>query len=422
MSRFVPFRLPENLMLGCATAATQIEGGDTNNSWYEWSTLAGKIKDGSSTLRANQHWERYGTDIDLMANMGIGYYRLGIEWSRIEPTQNHFDEAAVEHYRSEIKQLLAHNIRPLITLHHFSNPLWFEKSGAFETPTSIQIFRRFVIYVVEHLKDLCTDYVTINEPNVYATLSYIYGDWPPGKKSLISALKVMRNLTFCHLNAYRDIHQIYGTLPVNVGFANHLRVFSPLRNQPLDRFGAKLLAYLFQGALTQSMATGKLAFPLGLTAPFGKGRFYDYIGINYYTRSAVRGFKELVMPGHPQNDLGWEIYPEGLTTLCQKQYQKYKAPIWITENGTCMQDDRRRIQFIYDHLRQIADNALTVERFYHWTFMDNFEWLEGEHAPFGLVHCDFNTQERTIRPSGQFYSELIRTRQVSSEMIERYLD
>jgi beta-glucosidase len=107
MSRVNPFRLTENLMLGCATAATQIEGGDTNNSWYEWSTRPGKIKDGSSTLQANQHWERYESDINLMANMGIGYYRLGIEWSRIEPAQNQFDEAAIGHYRSEIKQLLA---------------------------------------------------------------------------------------------------------------------------------------------------------------------------------------------------------------------------------------------------------------------------------------------------------------------------
>ncbi len=422
MSRFTPFSLPERLRLGCATAATQIEGGDTNNSWYTWAKEPGHIKDGSSPFRANQHWNFYPEDLKLMADMGIHEYRFGIEWSRIEPSRGVFDETAMQHYRAEIIYMLALGIHPLVTLHHFTNPIWFEEAGAFESDESIELFRRFAAYVVRNLSDLCTDYVTINEPNVYVANGYIFGTWPPGKKTTFTAFKVMRNLTLCHLHTYIDIHKMYKDKEVRVGFANHLRVFISYGRNPFYFLQAKIMEYLFQGAITRSMSTGKLSFPLGCTAPLGKGRFYDYIGINYYTRSAIKNFSETDLPGRPRNNLGWDIYPEGLSILCRKQYKKYKAPIWITENGTCDAKDSFRSAFIYDHLKQIVDENLPVERYYHWTFMDNFEWAEGESAPFGLVACDFETQVRTVLPSGHFYSEIITNREVSQTMIDHYLD
>ena len=422
MSRFVPYSLPDNLKLGCATAATQIEGGDKNNSWYAWSQTPGHISDGSSPFRANQHWQLYDEDLQLMSEMGIRDYRFGIEWSRIEPSEGVFDDKAMEHYRTEILRMIQYGIHPLVTLHHFSNPIWFEKMGAFETRESVGLFQRYAAYVVSHLSDLCTDYVTINEPNIYAVNGYVFGSWPPGKNSLLMYFKVMRNLTLCHLHAYRDIHAQYGAKEVRVGFANHLRVFIPYNKNPVYACQALIMKYLFQGALTKSMSTGKLAFPIGWTAPLGKGRYYDYIGINYYTRSVIKNFKEKDLPDRLRNDLGWDIYPEGLSILCNEQYKKYQAPIWITENGTCDKEDQFRSAYIYDHLRQITDGKLPVERYYHWTFMDNFEWAEGESAPFGLVKCDFETQERTIRSSGRFYSEMIGRRQVTPGMIELYLN
>ncbi len=421
MDRFLPFSLPDGLQLGCATAATQIEGGDRNNSWYAWSQIPGHVRDGSSPFRANQHWTLFEEDLRLMSDMGIKQYRLGIEWSRIEPSEGVFDDESMEHYRSEIIRMQSYGIQPLITLHHFSNPIWFEEKGAFENKSCIPVFRRYSAYVVNHLKDLCTDYVTINEPNVYAVAGYLYAMWPPGKKSFFTYLRVMKYMSLCHLHAYRDIHAVYGTQPVRVGFANHMRVFAPAGKNPLDAAAARFMAYVFQDAITKSMSTGCLSPIFGLGRPLGKGRFYDYIGINYYSRSFIHNFSEISLPGHPKNDLGWDIYPEGLSFLCKKFYQKYHAPIWITENGTCDKEDTFRSAFIYDHLKQIADEELPVERYYHWTFIDNFEWAEGEDAPFGLVSCNFETQERKVRRSGTFYSELIRQRKVTSEMIEKYL-
>ena len=422
MERITPFSLPDELLLGCATAATQIEGGDTNNSWYEWAQKPGVIRDGSSPFRANDHWRRLEADTALMAEIGLQCYRLGVEWSRIEPEEGRFDPAAIEHYRQELQLLREKGIRPLVTLHHFSNPLWFERKGAFENESSIPVFRRFVDHVVTALQDLCDEYVTINEPNVYATMGYVFGTWPPGRKNSLKAFRIMKHLAMCHIHAYRDIHRIFGNRPVQVGFANHLRVFDPLSASPLDRMGARLLDHLFQGAVTEAFMTGRFKWPVGSGAPLGEGRYYDFIGINNYTRNTVSGLSYSTKQDTDLTDLGWEIYPKGLADLCKAQYQRYQAPIWITENGICAADDRKRVAYISDHLRQALASGTPVERYYYWTFMDNFEWAEGESAPFGLVACDFTTQERSVRPSGRFYQELIQNRQLSQDMIDRYLN
>lgn len=420
-----PFSLPENLLLGTATAATQIEGGDKNNSWYAWCEQ-GHIHDGSTTLRANDHWNRWREDIELMAELGHQTYRMGVEWSRIEPEQGKFDASAIEHYREELKLLHEKGIKPLVTLHHFTNPLWFERMGAFQNKQCVELFRKFVKFTVGSLYDLCSDYITINEPNVYGTLGFVFGEWPPGKKSLPSGLHVFKNLTLCHLYSYRDIHELYkekGTaIEPRVSFANHLRVFHPMRRQNLaDRLGAGALSYLFQDALTKAMFTGVLQFPIGIGAPVGKGSFCDLIAINYYTRGAVKGVDNGTFSDVPKNDLGWEIYPQGLAALMKEQYEKYKLPIWITENGTCDKKDAFRASYIYDHLKAAVDSGLPLERYYHWTFMDNFEWLEGESAPFGIVQCDFATQERTVKRSGEFYSKIIKNKGVTQKMVEEYL-
>lgn len=416
------FRFPKDFLMGSATAATQIEGGFTKSNWVRWCE-EGHIKDGSSCTRANDHWNRYAEDIEWMKKLNHKVYRMGLEWSRIEPENGRFDKSAIEHYRDEISLLLKNNIKPLVTLHHFSHPLWFCEEGEFETEKSVSYFERYVSQVVENIGDLVSEYITINEPNVYAVMGYYFALWPPGKKDIGLLLRVYRNMARCHIAAYRAIHRIrkekgFGGKTM-VGVANHLRVFVPFSKNPVDYIAAKLMDYLFQGGITRLMSYGSIL-------PFvnRKEKFYDFIGINYYTRSAVRCFSEKTMPGRPVNDLGWEIYPEGLYLLCRKFYKKYRAPVWITENGTCDEKDEFRARFIYDHLYQVyrlINDGIPVERYYHWTLMDNFEWIEGESARFGLIHVDFNTQERTLRKSGEFYGQVCRDNSVSEEMIKKYL-
>jgi beta-glucosidase len=418
-----PFRLRDGFLLGVATAATQVEGGDRNNSWYDWAAR-GHVKDGSTPLRANDHWKRFREDIARMASMRVQVCRMGLEWSRFEPEEGRFDAAAIAHYRDELQALRAAGIRPLVTLHHFSNPMWFEERGAFETPDGIDVFLRFVRKAVESLGDLCSEWVTINEPNVYATNGYFFGDWPPGKKDLRLAMRVMRHMAVAHMRAYRAIHEIRSGCgfggATKVGFANHFRVFVPMRAGSLvDRIGARAMERLFQGAVTRSMLTGRLSLPLGHGRPCGKGPFADYIGVNYYTRSAVKGFSAGILPGVPASDLGWEAFPDGLAQIVRKCRRIAPLPVWITENGICVRDDRRRIRYVAEHLAQVAEDP-SVERYYHWTFIDNFEWLEGEGAPFGLIALDFATQERRERASGRFFADVIAARGLTWELVEKY--
>ena len=418
------FSLKKDLTLGAATAATQIEGGEENNNWARFAR-EGKVYDKTSPIRACDHYNRFREDIDLMAEMGIEIYRFGIEWSRIEPAEGAFDPDALAHYREEIEYMTAKGIRPMLTLHHFTNPLWFEDMGGFMGKRSVDIFMRFAERVIDALGDLVEDYITINEPNVYATNSLFWGNWPPEKKSLSALVKCFSNMTACHIKAYEMIHRKrreMGKDTTRVSFANHLRVFEPKdKDNPWHRFCARASEWLFQGAITKAMMTGKCTFPVMKREGVTPGRYYDFIGINYYSRSTVTGFADGVREGSDVNDLGWEIYHEGLIELAKRLDGEYHAPVYVTENGTCDNNDSFRPLFVYDQLKLISETENPIERYYHWSFMDNFEWREGESARFGLVRVDYETQTRTVNNSGKLYADIIKNRGVTDEAYEKYV-
>ena len=415
------------LLLGAATAATQIEGGDENNNWAQFARK-NKIFDGTTPTRACDHYNRWREDIDLMAEMGIEAYRFGIEWSRIEPVPGKFDEQVLAHYREEIEYMLSKGIRPMMTLHHFTNPIWFECIGGFTNKRSPDIFLAFAGKVIDTLGDLVDDYITINEPNVYSTNSLFYGIWPPEKRSMKALIKAYSNFTAAHIRAYRMIHEKRREMGKDnsqtmVSFANHLRVFEPQNSKNVfHKFSAWLSEYLFQGAITKAMMTGKCTFPVLKRKGVRRGKYYDFIGINYYSRSTVKGISDGVKEGCIKNDLGWEIYHDGLIELSNRLYNEYKAPVFVTENGTCDNTDSFRSLFIYDQMKAISETSNHIERYYHWSFMDNFEWREGESARFGLVHVDYETQTRTVKPSGEFYADIIKNRGVTDEAYEKYVE
>ena len=430
-----PYELGTDFLLGTATAALQIEGGDRNNNWYRWSEMK-RIKDGSHSLRANDHYNRLEEDIALMKDMNHHTYRLGLEWSRIEPSPGEWSNEGLSHYRRELTLLREAGIIPLVTLHHFSHPLWFEDMGGWENPDSPELFRRFTLQVLQELGHLASDWITINEPNVYALGGYVSGDWPPGKTSIPSYLRVLKNMIAAHILAYGEIHRIRQEKlfpgKTRVGVANHIRIFDPEDN-PGARTAATLMDHMFHQLAVTGMVEGKMLFPLGVgTRPKGvmPGFYMDFFGLNYYTRDIVAyaPFSLATMfgrqksdPALAKNDLGWDIYPEGLYRICKAYYSRYQVPIYITENGICDAEDNQRPRYIIEHLAQVArlrQEGVPVERYYHWTLMDNFEWIEGESARFGLVHCDFDTQVRTIRQSGHLYSEICRTRAVTQKMID----
>lgn len=418
------FSIPRGMLMGVSTASMQIEGGQLDTNWHDW-YRQGKIKDGSDPSIANDHWEKWREDTALMAHMGLQIYRFGVEWARLMPEEGKVDEKAVERYRQELLLLKEHGIRPLMTIHHFSNPMWFEKKGAFEKRENLHFYLELVEMVIDRFGDLCSDYITINEPNVYATNSYFFGLWPPGKTDVWKTLKVMENLAYCHIRAYQIIHEkrrAMGYTDTMVGCANHLRVFAP-RNprNPWHRLCAPLTAFLFQNALTKAMTLGRFPFPLRNHGKFPEGEYTDFIGLNYYSRSTVSGIGDGVRENSPRNDLGWEIYPQGIVECASQLYQLLPRPIWVTENGTCDNDDRFRCRYLYEHLKALSESGLPFERYYHWCFCDNLEWVEGNSAQFGLVRVEEKTRERQVKASGRFYSEVIRHGGVTEAMYEQYV-
>ncbi len=423
------FKLKEGLLLGAATAGAQIEGGDPNTNWARFSE-EGKIYDGTTILNACDHYNRWREDIDLMAELGIQVYRFGVEWSRIEPEKEIFDLTVITHYREMIEYMLEKGIRPMMTLHHFTHPLWFEDMGGFTNKLSPDIFMHYAEKVIDYLGDLVDDYITINEPNVYSTNSLFYGTWPPEKKSLSALIKAYSNFTACHIRAYKMIHEKrakMGKKPEEtlVSFANHLRVFEPKNPKNLwHKFSARASEYLFQGAITKAMMSGKCIFPVLKRKGVKRGKYYDFIGINYYSRSTVSGLSDGVREDCFKNDLGWEIYHEGLIELSNKLSKKYgkKYPVFVTENGTCDNNDAFRPLFIYDQLKAISETDNRIERYYHWSFIDNFEWREGESARFGIVRVDYQTQERTVKNSGRLYADIIKNNGVTEEAYEAFAE
>ena len=422
------FSLKKGLLLGTATAATQIEGGDENNNWARFAG-EGKVDDGSTPVRACDHYNRWREDIDLMAEMRMQIYRFGIEWSRIEPKRGEFDQSVLEHYRAEIEYMKSLGIKPLLTLHHFNNPLWFEDIGGWTNKESVDIFLSFSSRVIDSLGDIVDEYITINEPNVYCLNALFYGIWPPEKKSLSAFVKAFSNMAAAHIKCYELIHSKRigmgkGRDETKVSFANHLRVFDPKNpKNPWHRICSSLIEHMFQGAITDAMMRGRCVFPVIRRKGVKKGKYYDFIGINYYSRSTVSGISDGVRDNCFKNDLGWEIYHRGLIDLSEALSHKYgrEYPVFVTENGTCDNTDSFRSRFIYDQLKLISETNNRIERYYHWSFTDNFEWREGEAARFGIVHLDYDTQKRTIKNSGYLYSEIIKNQGATDETYESFV-
>ncbi|MCE5343641.1 MAG: family 1 glycosylhydrolase [Eubacteriales bacterium] len=419
------FTLKEGMLLGTASAATQIEGGETDHSWLDWAHR-GFIADGSTPARADGHYRRWQEDDALMETLGLQIARIGVEWARVEPKEGEYDEEALAHYVREVEWFNDHGIRPLVTLHHFTNPMWFERKGAFEKRENIADFLRFVDKMVRVFGARVNEYITINEPNVYAANGYYFGIWPPGERSLFKTIHVMNVLAEAHIDAYGLIHVLQkqmGVTGTRVSYANHVRVFAPKDPQNiLHRFFARLTERFFQGSLSKTMGTGKPSFPIRNFGRAPHGLYCDFIAVNYYTRSTVAGFGDGVRQGVPVNDMGWEIYPQGIVECAQKLYAIHPLPVYITENGTCDNRDEFRCRYLYDHLQALCTCGLPVERYYHWCFTDNFEWTAGESARFGLVHVDYETQQRAVKRSGLFYRDIIAAGGVTEEMYQEYVE
>jgi beta-glucosidase len=431
-----PLAFPERFLWGTATSAHQVEGGNRNNDWWAFEQRPGAIWHGQRSGQACDWWANAERDLDLMAEMGHNTHRLSVEWSRIEPEEGRFDAKAIARYRAILSSLRRRGIEPMVTLFHFSSPLWLAVQGGWRNPGVIAHFRRFVRHTVEQLGDLVSLWCTINEPNVYTALGYLLGEHSPGEHSLFLYFRVLRHLLQAHAAAYRTIHATDGK--ARVGLVKSIMIFEALNEQ--DRCSyclAGLLDSLFNEVTLRAVKDGQLGPPLRWI-PGTYGALVDstdFIGLNYYSRQRVclkpskEGHMALLCltPGAETSDQGrngpyGEVYPAGLYQALRRLARLGK-PIYVTENGLPDDDDDQRPRFLLSHLAQvqraIAD-GIDVRGYYHWTLTDNFEWAEGWGLRFGLVALDPETQERTPRPSAQLYSDIIRENAISPEMISEY--
>ncbi len=398
---------PKDFLWGAATSAYQVEGNNINTDWWEWEERAG-LKEASGL--ACRHYELYKCDFDLAKLLNHNAHRLSIEWSRIEPQEGKFSEPELEHYRDVILSLKQRNLEPIVTLHHFTNPLWFARIGGWQNKKACDYFSRYVEKIVGALCENVKFWVTINEPMVYMHLSYIKGIWPPQEKSFLQAKRIMDNLIVAHIKAYKLLHSIYKRkklLSPSVSVAQNMQAFVPCSHTLKNKCATYLRDKLFNLRFIEAIIRYKTL---------------DFIGVNYYSRSLVDvekwDFKNLLLDicnqnHHPvkQNSLGWDIYPEGLYKILLR-LKNYNLPIFILENGICTQDDFLRWDFICEHLKNIhlaMSEGVKLLGYIYWSLIDNYEWDKGFGPRFGLIEVDYNTYKRTVRESARKYSLVCKT-------------
>lgn len=407
-------KFPENFFWGASTSAHQVEGG-TDNNWTQWerehaALLARGSKKAFDTPSVHwyrvkdraldpanyisgigvDHFHHFEQDFKLAHKLNHNAHRLSIEWSRIQPRRGVVDERAIEHYRRVIKTLRSLQMEPLVTLFHFTLPDWVADQGGFSSSRTIQDFIEYVRIVATALGDDVQYWCTINEPEVFATFSYIFGLWPPQQRShWLGARAYASILPRAHIGAYKAIKAINPQAQVSVSKNN--------------------MWYC---------ATGKTIAPIMARAWWWWAnhlfldrirKYQDFIGLNYYFKFNFYGFRGEIDQQNP-SELGWGLHPEGIDILLRDLHKRYHKPIMITEVGIADSQDESRSWYIKEILRNIHKSiaaGVDVRGFLYWSLLDNFEWDKGFWPEFGLIHVDRKTQKRTVRQSAKDYAKII---------------
>lgn len=406
---------PTEFLWGASTASHQVEGA-THNQWSNWEKanserLTATAKDRLGWLPtwpdiADQasspqnyisgagvdHYNRYREDFDILKNLNMNAFRFSIEWSRIQPEEDHWDEDAIAHYQTYIAELRKRSISPVVTLWHWTMPTWFADKGGFAKRANLKYFERYVQKVCELLDDSVRYVITLNEPNVYAIHSYGIGEWPPQHKNPIEAFRVYFNLVAAHNRAYHIIKRAHPH--IQVGVAAHLTDTRPVHpRSALNKLSVSVAMYGWNWWYLNRIR-----------------RQQDFIGINYYFTDYRDWRWRLKNPKQPLSDMGWYMEPVGIQQVIEAAYKRYRKPIIITENGLADAHDKQRAWWLDQTIPALADslkNGVDLRGYLHWSLLDNFEWAFGWWAEFGLIHVDRTTQTRTIRTSAEHYAQLI---------------
>jgi beta-glucosidase len=380
---------PDGFSWGTATAAHQIEGGNTNNDWWEFEHAPDTVCAESSGDGCDS-WHRWDDDVEQVAAMGLDNYRLSVEWSRIEPADGEISLAALAHYRRQCEALRERGIDPVVTFHHFTTPRWLTAGGGWESAETVRRFGQFCHVVASELGDVIARACTVNEPNIVATMGWHAGLFPPGKKDKELSYRVGDNLVAAHRAAVEAIRAAAPGVPVGLTLSMTDYQLAP-------------------GGEEQLASIRRHAEDVFLDGTDGD----DFLGVQVYTRMLVgpggwAGYE----PGVPVLDMGYEFYPQALGNCLLRawEYTKGRLPLLVTENGIGTADDDQRIDYVRQALRSVLSvigSGVDVRGYTYWSLLDNFEWAFGYRPHFGLVGVDRSTFAREPKPSARWFTSVV---------------
>jgi beta-glucosidase len=393
---------PDGFLWGTAISAYQTEGNNKYSDWWNWERSHKNIQNSG---RATDHYNRFKDDFDLAKNtLHNNAFRLSIEWSRIEPKRGQIDKKEVEHYRKVLSYLKNLNMVTFVTLHHFTSPNWFTKSGSWLNKDNLKSFSNYTYICADNFAGLVDFWSTVNEPNIFTACSFLYGYWPPQKRSLLSLIKACRNVAKANNSAYKIVHKKIPDAKV----APVINMLSFKSDSLIDQPLLPISKWLYNNSF------------LHLTK-----YHFDYLGINYYTQHTVKWkhlfqkpltYSEVMgMYMGKRRDIARGTYPEGIYQVTKDAWVKYKKPIYITENGYFGKKDINRRRFLINHLswlNQAIKEGVDIKGYFYWSLMDNFEWHLGKGIRYGLFKTDYKTFKRIPRKSAYLYSKIAKTNSI----------
>jgi len=405
---------PKRFLWGASTSAHQIEGGN-HNQWtiwelenaktraakaeYQlgdfdnWEQIAAEAKNPENYVSGKlaDHYNHYKEDFDLLQQMNMNAFRFSIEWSRIEPQEGAWNAAAIKHYKDYVEELKRRDIEPIVTLFHFTLPIWFAEKGGFEKRSNVKYFTRFAKKIISELGPSVRLVITLNEPEIYVIESYHLGNWPPALNNNYKCWRVINNLALAHQQAARAIHKLGRRYKVSI--SKNSKFYYAGDDALLSQISTAFMQYIQDDYFIKKVV-----------------KDCDFLGVNYYFTSRIFG-NRTHNPNRDLSDMGWDLQPGDVQLVLERLNKKYKLPIIITENGIADASDEKRQWWITKSLigiQKAIRNGAEVKGYLHWSLIDNFEWAYGKWPRFGLASVDYKTGERKLRPSAIWFGLVIK--------------
>ena len=445
-SRETRVEFPAGFQFGAATSAYQIEGspfadGAGPSIWHRFAHSPGMTTDGATGDIACDHYRRFRDDVALMRAIGLTAYRFSLSWSRILPAgRGAVNPPGLDFYSRLVDLLLENGIQPFATLYHWDLPAALDDRGGWLNPDVVGWFADYARIAFRRLGDRVSMWMTLNEPWVVVDAGYLHGVHAPGHRNLFEAPIATHHLLLAHGTA---VEVFRSEARGEIGIAINLEPKTPASDAPEDVAAAERADAYMNRQYMDALFLGR--YPEEMTEIFGEAWPHfpaedfariaapcDFLAVNYYTRALTSHeadfppvcARRVVPPESTVMETGWEVHPESLTRILLWVRERYgPIPIYLTENGAAFYDpptpvrgrveDPLRTEYLRSHLRAAhaaLEAGVDLRGYFVWSLLDNLEWASGFTRRFGIVHVDFATQKRTLKASGEFYRNVIRTR------------